>query len=139
MKLQRLLQNLMILIAIVLLLVGFLPGIVTQTSVSDNGTVIAEKYSFFTLSDDTVVALPFFLLTSLVCIGAIAFRVSGAGKPLDWTLAASALGVTAYMLSLFSQENGAQLHISILVLILFIAELVLTLAYKVGRHTGFLV
>ena len=134
MKKHIFLQTLMVLVAVVLLALCFIPGMVTLTSVSANGTVMVEKISVFTLqSSDIKTPLPLYILTLLVCIGAFAFRITGEEKPLDWTMGASALGVGIYVLNYFFQN---ELHISCLALILLVTELLLSIGYKIGRHIG---
>ncbi len=136
MKKHIFLQNLMVLIAVVLLLLSFIPGIVTQTSVSANGTVTTEKTSVFALqSSDTTTVFPLFIQTILLCIGTFAFRITGAEKPLGWTIVAAALGIAIYALLIFTQN---ELHISWFVPILLVIELILSIGYKIGRHIGLL-
>lgn len=133
----HLLQNLMIAIAVGLLIFGFVPGTVTVAGMSNNGSVLTQQYSLFTMQfHNAAMTLPFFLLTLLMCIGAISFRISNTNKALDWTLGAAIVGAAAYMLSWFQPENGIQVQISVLVLILFLTEMILTIAYKIGRYIG---
>lgn len=136
MKKHIFLQNLMILIAVALLLLSFVPGIVTQTVVTADGTVTAEKNSLFTwqASGETN-AFPLFIQVVLLCIGTFAFRITEAEKPLGWTIVASALGVAIYALFAFTQNEP---QISPLVPLLCGAELVLAAGYKICRHIGLL-
>ena len=137
MKRHIFLQNLMILVAVALLFLSFVPETVIRTTVMEDGTVTTEKHAVFTLqSSDTQTAFPMFIQTVLLCIGAFAFRVTQSEKPLGWTIVASALGVAIYALTFFSQN---ELHISIFVLILLVIELILSTGYKIGRHIGRLV
>ena len=134
MKKHIFLQNLMILIAVALLALCFIPSTVTLTSVSANGTAMVEKISIFTLQSSNIkTPLPLYILTILMCIGAFAFRITGAEKPLDWTLGASVLGVAIYVLNYLLQN---ELQISIFVLVLLVIELILSISYKIGRHIG---
>ena len=134
MKKHIFLQNLMVLVAVALLFLSFVPGTVIQTTVLEDGTVTAEKYSVFTLqSSDTQTAFPMFIQTVLLCIGAFVFRVTQSEKPLGWTIVASILGVAIYAVTFFSQN---ELQISIFVLILLVIELILSIGYKIGRYIG---
>lgn len=136
MKKHIFLQNLMVVLAVVLLLLCFVPGTVIQTAVSADGTVTTEKYSLFTWqSGNDTTGFPMFIQAVLLCIGTFAFRITEAEKPLDWTIVASALGVAVYALFAFTQN---ELHISLLVPLLCGAELVLAAGYKIGRHMGLL-
>lgn len=132
-----LLQNLMILIAVGLLIFSFVPGTVIVADTSNNGSVLTQQYSLFTMQfHNAEMPLPLFLFAVLMCVGAVSFRITNINKALDWTLGAAIVGAAAYMLSWFQPENGLQLQISILVFVLFLAEMILTIAYKVGRAIG---
>lgn len=136
MKKHIFLQNLMILTGVILLLLCFVPGTVAQTSVAADGAVTTAKYSLFVLqTSDTETGFPLFIQAVLLCIGAIAFRITEAERPLGWIIVASALGIAVYAF-LVLKQNG--LHIIWLVPVLLVTELLLSIGYKIGRHIGLL-
>lgn len=139
MKKHFLLQNLMILVAFALLIVGFIPGVVTVIQTTTDGTYITDKYSFYSImGEDSVQGMPWILLTLVMCIGAISFRVTEAQKPLDWVLGSSIFGILCFFLMLFSYKENL-VHISVIVPVLFFAEFLLSLLYKIGRHYSYFV
>ena len=73
MKLQTWIQRLMVIVAVILLVVCF--AAITPT---DKGSPSAQSFLW--------------MLTLVVCIGAVGLCVSGAGKPLGWVLVGSIVG-----------------------------------------------
>jgi hypothetical protein len=113
MKLRSLLPKLMILVAVFLLIACFATGMQQKTNES-------SVQSFL------------WILTLAIFIGAVAFHISNAAKPLDWVLVGSFIGTCISLGEVLGISNGG--FPAVLFLCLFLTELILSAAYRIGRR-----
>ena len=113
MKLRSLLPKLMILVASFLLIACFATGAPQKTNER-------SVQSFL------------WILTLVIFIGTVAFRVSNAVKPLDWVLVGSFIGTCICLGEVLGISNGG--ISAVLFLFLFLTELILSAVYRIGRQ-----
>lgn len=141
-KKHILLQNLMVLTAVVLLIVCCIPGIITGTFHKADGTSVTEKYTFLTCFKAEhfgKLIWIWFVMVLTNCIGAVGFRITQASKPLGWVLSSSVVGVLWYLMNLLPQKESYTLCVSVVVFALFLIELILSTLYTIGRRKSIFV
>ena len=120
MKLKSFLQKLMLIVSVLLLAVCFASGMVTD-SAGDTGA--AKLQSFVAM------------LTLMISVGSILFRVSDGEKPLDWMLCGAALGTVICLCVVLGVDEN--IFAAGLLLVMYLLELLLCVCCKVCRHCGF--
>lgn len=119
MKMQRTLQNLMIILSFVLLVLYAISG-VRMTSAGETNAHLLRSFMG--------------MLALLTCIGAVVFRVSDGAKPLDWVLGGAALGTAICLCALLSViDNDFAAGVLFWP---YLLEFLLSASYKIGRHFG---
>ena len=135
MKKHILLQDAMILIALALLVIGFIPGTMTGSYQTSSGAVITEHRSFadvFSFDYFSGAPMVFYVLMTFVC--AVAFRISQSASWLNWTCVGAILGLGLYLLLLLSAKKNYDLDYSVIFFVLFLIELLLGIFYKIAKQ-----
>ena len=119
-KIQRLLQSLMIIVSVLLLGLCAVSGTLAVSAGETNDDLLRSFMG---------------LLTLLVCVGAVSFYISGREKPLDWMLGGTVIG-TAICLCAFLGVINTDFAAAVFFW-LYLLEFLLAVSYKTARHFGF--
>ena len=119
MKIQRLLQNLMIIVSVILLVLCAVSGVLAVSAGETNDDLLRSFMG---------------LLTLLVCVGAVSFYISGREKSLDWILGGATIGTGICLCALLGVINTD--FAAAVFFWLYLLEFLLSAGYKVGRRFG---
>ena len=133
MKRQVLFQNAMIVFPACLLIIGFLPGMMTAVYETAEGITTVSGSAWGALPDGSRPGGYLGLLILATGIGAVCFRVTGRKKPLEWVIVGTVCASALYWLAQYRYTDVCiQFHIGIFLLL--ICELILGISYKIGQR-----